>query len=190
MRLAASDRRCWNLYCTTCGHQEFRYGFKALAMGLHPADPSWPVSKNQSTRHRRVEQLGRRPLYGDWGLGEQAALQAAVVGCRMERIVSDANFPDRLGYLGLLLNYTSGAEAEEPRITRSLVPQLLPMMAVGSSGEALLRERRRADERLTVSDLEELERSFGSTGFLRTTRKDTGSSSWIALVVSARRSAW
>lgn len=160
-RLAAREQWCWNLVCTTCGHMVFRWGLKALAKGLHPDKPEWPVHWGpEQTSTRLASVNGPMPPPGGWPESEQRAIQEAVRGCRLELIAGESCFPDWLGHLGVLLRYTEDAERDNLLLTRELVPQLAGLVESGSSADTMLRQRLDAKQPLRWSDLEVIERCY------------------------------
>ena len=48
--LASRENWCWKLYCTTCGHMDFRYSFSELADGKSPGEREWQIHKGLTSR--------------------------------------------------------------------------------------------------------------------------------------------
>lgn len=159
--LASRERWCWNLACTTCGHMVFRWGLKALAKGLHPGEPDWPVhwGPTQTSAHL-TSTNGPMPPSGGWPEAEQGAIQKAVRGCSLDRIAGESSFPDWLGHLGVLLRYTEDAERDNLLLTRELVPQLARLVEPGSRADVMLRQCLDAKQPLRWTDLEVIERCY------------------------------
>lgn len=159
--LATREQWCWNLACTTCGHMVFRWALKALAKGLHPDDPQWPVHwgpEQTSTRLAYVN--GTVPSVGGWPEAEQRAIQEAACGCSLERIAEKSLFPDWLGHLGVLLRYTEDVECSNLLLTRELVLQLTRFVESGSEAASMLRQRLDANQPLRWNDLEAVEHFY------------------------------
>ena len=60
---------------------------------------------------------------------EQRALCLHLADVDLSRISSTCKFPDWLGYLGLVLYFTSSDEWRHRTLTKAWLPQLLEMMA-------------------------------------------------------------
>lgn len=125
--LAARDRWCWNLVCTTCGHMYFRYAFMELLANGHPQSSNWVTRQNNN---RLMDQkLGNaiREIR-DLPIEEQARLSQIFAGATLSKIAAKCPFPDWLGYLGVALCYTEQAEQRDKLLTRTWLPQLLDMV--------------------------------------------------------------
>lgn len=156
--LAARERWCWNLCCTTCGHMVFRWALKALAKGLHPDHSEWPVYWGaQRTSDTLAAMNGPLPPAGGWPQAEQCAIQNASRGCILANVIREVPFPDWLGHLGVLLRYTEDAERNNLALTRELAPQLLELVERRSAAESMLRQRLEDREPLRWNDLELVE---------------------------------
>lgn len=156
-KLAAKEQWCWNLACTTCGHEVFRSAMRDLAGGLDPESAAWTVHR-ASLQPTVATRRPAQPL-GDWPHDEQALLQQTAVGCDLDVISRLAAFPDWLGYIGILLRYTEQAEASNRLLTRAFVPQLIKFVRPNSRGLELLREIERGSRPLRWTDLETIESS-------------------------------
>ena len=138
--LAARDRWCWNLVCTTCGHMYFRYAFMELLAGGHPQSSNWVTRQNNN---RLMDQkLGNairaiRVL----SIEEQARLSQFFAGASLIKIAGQCPFPDWLGYLGVALCYTEQAEQRDKLLTRTWLPQLLDMVPEASPGKEEMQKR-------------------------------------------------
>jgi hypothetical protein len=131
-RLAASERWCWNISCTTCGHMHFRFALQALSHGLHPESDAWRI-------HRDTRDLGALPPLGGWSQGTQENLARIVAAASLAQIAAAAHFPAWLGYLGLGLRYTEDEERRSRIVTNAWIPQLLEMLPPSASECAMLR---------------------------------------------------
>lgn len=162
-RLAASERWCWNVGCTTCGHMHFRWAFKSIAKGFHPERPDWPIHSGSEASARFAElNEYSTPAY-EWPLSEQRSIQRAARGCILANLADELPFPDWLGYVGLLLHYTADAERLNRVITRDYAPQLVELVASGSLGERMLRLKLDKREALRWQDLGAVEASMIDT---------------------------
>jgi hypothetical protein len=54
--LASTERWCWNINCTTCGHGCFRYGFYEISRGRHSDADGWLTRKD--SLNTAIEALG------------------------------------------------------------------------------------------------------------------------------------
>lgn len=124
--LASSENWCWKIWCSTCGHMYFRYGFKELVAGRHPDAPGWLV---RQSNHHQVTRLGPCPSVGRWPMDEQRRLTDLVAQTDIIAIHRCCKFPDWLGYLGLALVYTEDAERRDRKLTVSLLPALMTLVA-------------------------------------------------------------
>lgn len=129
-----ADRKTWcdDLYCW-CGHYDLRWGLKGLAQGLYPDGPGWD-------QHRPYGgpawDFDIRPDEAD-----QRAIQEAVRGCKLSRLVRTVSFPYWINHLALLLYWTQDVEQQNLLLTRELVPQFVRMVRPGSEADTMLRER-------------------------------------------------
>ncbi len=141
-QLAVDERWCWKMVCTTCGHDEFRRGLQAIAMGDHPESKEWGVHRGGSRRGKPSfpDRYGPELPRGGWPADVQAKLQDVVAGASVARLRECCPHSDWLGYLGLALFYSEQAESREPKITREVASQLLEIVDHG----------RRADKRLLI----------------------------------------
>lgn len=128
--LAARERWCWKLVCTTCGHLHFRYALREIARGVHPDSHAWKVTKEHPALRRGspAKELGPIPPPGPWPEDEGRALLAIVVGASLSDLAEQGPFPDWLGYLGLALHYSEIAECQSRALTAAWVPQLLTIL--------------------------------------------------------------
>lgn len=123
--IASQKDWCWNLYCGTCGHGQFRQAFYAITQGGHPAEQGW-------SNHLRAWSFGKNFKY-ILSTDEQSELAKVLSGSDVSRIRSNAKFPDWLGYLGLGLHYTEQVEWNSRLLTEAWVPQLLEVLEGGSA---------------------------------------------------------
>jgi|WetSurMetagenome_2_1015567.scaffolds.fasta_scaffold115053_2 hypothetical protein len=102
-KLASTEQWCWNLYCGTCGHSCFRYGFREIARGLRPGDPNWLVYEPFIAHSNAPEPLG--PLPRKYSPIEKQTILTICLDADICAIARDCRFPDWLGYLGLVLEH-------------------------------------------------------------------------------------
>ena len=139
---AAGENWCWKMHCTTCGHMLFRYSLRDVAKGLHPDSTGWRVSGNRVdlAHGRQPADLGELPPLSGWPEDDQVRLNEILANVAPGDIAATCRFPDWLGYLGLALHYCENIEAKTRRVTRTWVPQLVPMMVDDAREGLLLRE--------------------------------------------------
>lgn len=147
-QIADDDSWCWNLSCTTCGCHFFRHGLHELAKGCHPDAPDWTV---RQTNRRRFKS---RPAALTFD--EQVAVSSIVSEVEINDLASSCEFPDWLGYLGLVLHETVEAEESTRLLTLTLLPKLL--VAIEDPYERKILDVKFADKKLLRwQDLEEFE---------------------------------
>ena len=98
--LASNEKWCWNLFCTTCGHMHFRYAFAELAAGKSPSDANWLIHSKSTHFSKR---LG--PLPKSYSEDQKAQILSICLDSDIEYIAQHCQFPDWLGYLGLILEH-------------------------------------------------------------------------------------
>lgn len=157
--LAGRENWCWKMYCSTCGHGHFRWSFKALACGLDPAAPNWPVHREMKGRELE-RRNGPLPQLGSWPVAEQKALQGSFDGFHCAHVIENVGFPDWLGHLGLFLLYTQEVEATNLIISNQLVSQLTDRLLSESDGTKVLNRVSRESRALSWRDLETIEASW------------------------------
>jgi len=174
-KLATRERWCWKILCTTCGHHVFRWALKALARGLDPSASTWSVHWGGAFTQQDLERLnGPLPPFYPWDIVEQERIQRSAVGCDIQSIASAAEFPDWLGYFGILLCYTEEVEERNRVLTAELVPQLRRCVASGSPAERMFEEITRSGRTLRWPDLEVVEMSYDGLQVIRGGTRMTG----------------
>ena len=106
---ASQKNWCWNIYCTTCGHSDFRKAFHGLSEEGSPEDRN------------------AFPL-GGTSVERQSRLSAELAESSLSRIHAKCKFPDWLGYLGLGLHHTEEFEWQSRLLTKSWIPQFIEML--------------------------------------------------------------
>lgn len=129
--LAAKERWCWNLACTTCGHMHFRFALQHIGRGQHPDSAAWTIHRDRGV----PDSPAPRSPFPDQ---EQLALVTLLSTVQVSELAASAPFPDWLGYLGLFLRYSDDAERSAGTATRNLVPQLRALVEAGSPAAAHL----------------------------------------------------
>ena len=100
-KLASEESWCWNVNCTTCGHQHFKYAFLELALGKSPADDDWGTSMQNSDIKKSLGEIPRGFTYQ-----QKETLAIICRGADLRIISQNCRRPDWLGYLGLVLYHT------------------------------------------------------------------------------------
>ena len=150
--LADCESWCWNLECTTCGCHVFRHGLHELAKRVHPESAQWTLHFHQG---EFPEEFHDAP--GSLSMTEQAAVSAIVSQLDIRELTRRCRFPNWLGYLGVVLQQTTEAEAATGLLTHTLLPQLLA--AIGDPVQRRILKDQFGDARLLRwQDLEEFER--------------------------------
>ena len=135
-KLASKEKWCWKIWCTTCGHMYFRYGFLELAMGKHPSNSDWLSGKRN--HHRLRKELGPIPILGGFPLKHQKNLSFILQDANIVTISNSCGFPDWLGYTGLGLVYSENHEKNTRHITDSWIPQILQILPDNSYSTSML----------------------------------------------------
>ena len=92
-RIASKHEWCWKVYCTTCGHRDFKNAFIRIANGV----PLSESERSQSSDYRKVSVIG---LTDD----QKNTIVGICVEANLSSIAGTCKFPDWLGYLGLVLH--------------------------------------------------------------------------------------
>jgi hypothetical protein len=80
----------------------------------------------------------------------------------LESIKSRANFPDWLGYLGVVLFFCGEAESQDHRLSHAWIPQLCAMLRNDSPLRQSLLAKSEGNGLLTLADLEAMERALAT----------------------------
>ncbi len=147
---------CWDLFCTTCGHEDFRMGLVQVARGIGPSSERWvPPEVIRNTDPRLTESLRDRRAFIH---REQLYLICASADIR--EIAAGCRFPDFLGYLGLALHYQERTEQRYRLLTRLWGAALVDLMHEGYEAARFRTDLERADFFLTWNELERVERGI------------------------------
>lgn len=135
--LASREQWCWNIFCWTCGHMHFRYGFYELSEGRHPEETGW---RTKGQPNRFTESLGDLQTITE-AIQHSERLHHILSEASLEKIAALCRFPDYLCYLGLGLYYTHQLEQQHRLLTPLWGEQLLDMVENGSPTATLLGRR-------------------------------------------------
>jgi hypothetical protein len=149
---AANNNWCWNLWCTTCGHQSFRRAFEVMARGIDPTSELGQRIIHRST----ISSPGNRPepklIYSE---DEKAAVVRSCMDADLKTISLNSKFPEWLGYLGLILFHMQSDSEDFQRLTNNWARQLTALVEPGSRAEQALREcLEQSNRMLGLPDLE------------------------------------
>lgn len=155
-KLASKENWCWNIYCTTCGHMHFRYAFREIAHGVYPDSPNWII-----TSGRTHYDNGWRFNPRDYSEDQIKTVLQICMGSNLKAISNNCEFPDWLGYLGLVLHHFITDDTESQELSKIWAKQLMSMVPEDSisymqMSDIVLNRR----QYLTVSDLELIEQDL------------------------------
>lgn len=153
-RMASGEIWCWNLSCTTCGNQDFRYGLYQLASGRHPASSEWDTFNTRTDDS--LEWHNIRSIM-DWPDSKKAMLSDVLSGASLKAIARQSKFPDWLGYLGVVLHMAAQDDEFARHLTKSWLPELRLMVQPRSMSRNRLDEVRSAREPLRWHHVDGLE---------------------------------
>jgi len=135
-RLASHDNWCWNLYCGTCGHQEF---IKALLLNIHVTpfvngDNKTLLFLNSKSLHKSFARIS------------------------IQKLSRECKFPNFLGYLGIGLYYTKYHEIQNNILSKNWIPQLIDLIGKNKQREInYFTNKLIAGDVLSLKDLEIIE---------------------------------
>lgn len=116
---ASQKKLCWDLFCSTCGAGEFRYGIYATTKGFTPKNPAqWKSLRNSF----------RRPiLHYDFSFEEYSQFSEIAKNTSLRTLSETCLFPDWIGYLGICLNWFELHERDHRLLTIPWGAQLLDL---------------------------------------------------------------
>ena len=114
---ASEKNWCWNLYCTTCGHWEFRNAFFVIASGKSFEEG---IVKRPSKYYWKKLAHSR----GYYSEDEKEKIINICLEANISSIATKCKFPDWLGYLGLILTYTSSISDSYKSLSSNWAKQL------------------------------------------------------------------
>jgi hypothetical protein len=139
-----NDGPCWRIFCSTCGHEGFRYAFYQIALGLHPNDEKWVNTFDSTDVFHTLGSPAEiaRVFEGSSVLYETFA-QASV-----RTILQNGIGSASLGHIGLALFHTECQEQMQRKLTTAWCPELLQMVPPDSPANNMLQERIMSDSML------------------------------------------
>jgi hypothetical protein len=153
-RLANHENWCWNLFCTTCGQQDFRYGLVQIANSRHPASSDWD---RFGIRERSdLEFLSTRSIE-PWPAPLRRHLADILSAASLQNLAQQCSHPSWIGYLGVALHFAEQDEQVSRRFADSWLKQLRRMVDPQSSSQRKLDEILSNERCLTWMDLNGLE---------------------------------
>lgn len=156
----SSGRWCWRIFCTTCGHAQFKYAFMQLSAGIYPGSPNWVWPGNLKLAHQK---LGPLPVVWRPSLEGQRLISEALSSAELSRIARRCGYPAWLGYLGLGLFYSFEHESASGILTKLWVPQLLSLLPADASSRSYFEQMLHGEGVLYWADLEKVERDLDKT---------------------------
>ncbi len=158
---ASNNNWCWKIICTTCGHSGFRVAFSKMIRDHHPdEDCFWPNGKDNSSLSREIKEYNdfpNHPPFHNATINNQVKLSLIVADAKISDIQKAANFPDWLGYIGLVLHHCQCRKATEI-ISASFVSQFNEILKENKYFHGSWKEK---DYLLTIKDLAEIECEIG-----------------------------
>lgn len=148
-KLAAREKWCWRLCCTTCGHLHFRYAFAELAAGKSPVERGWVV---HGRRSRYQQAIGPYPK--SYTEEQKEAVNTVCCGANLREISKSCRFPDWLGYLGLVLFYMESDSDSFLKLSRNWALQLSQLVSKESPIYSRLAGLANGNGNLDIKDLE------------------------------------
>jgi len=149
-KLASAERWCWKIFCTTCGHMHFRYGFKAIALGHHPNDRDWVIT-NKYNPSKMLQKYGDREEVHKF---DHDILARHILDVPLTAIRDSTIAPDWLGYLGLVM-FHCYARGEE--IRNAWATQFIEMLPRYSTAYGVMVDISEGGRDLSIKDLELVE---------------------------------
>lgn len=153
-RKASAENWCWNLGCTTCGNQDFRYGLTQIALGRHPASPEWDTFNTRAGD--ALDGASIRSIVG-WPDDMKETLADALTGSSLKTIGRENKYPDWLGYMGVVLHMVGQDEEFAQHLTKGWLPELRSMVEPRSMGRERLQALRETREPLRWHHIDGLE---------------------------------
>ena len=163
-KLASDEDWCWNLQCTTCGHQIFRYAFRLMSRGIKIQDEARMTLGNvyrASGWIVRVEnnngdyegQLCKIPSFAQgWPESVKDTIANICAEADLEVIANNCKYPDWRGYLGLIAAHMSSDSDAYKNLSINWAKQLLEM-GEGEASEFDLQEVANGERTLSWRDV-------------------------------------
>ena len=151
-KLASDENGCWKLGCSTCGHFHFRYAFLELATGKSPKDSNWIVNFRDA---KYCDSLGDIPT--SFTEEQKRTINNICADSNIKAIAESCRFPDWLGYVGLVIEYTRSSTESYKKLSKSLAFQLSEMISKESKVYERFSKIATGQGLLNIRDLEEFE---------------------------------
>lgn len=156
---ASKNNWCWNIYCTTCGHSEFRIAFSKIIKGIHPDDKEfWLKGNNQ--KDLLLERKKYNTFWGNVRPEDQEKLALIVSEAKIEDIQKVAKMPDWLGYIGLTVHYCQFLMHLKLQPIEIISKSFLPQFAKLTKHDKALSKKLKEKQILTLEDLKEISNSL------------------------------
>lgn len=162
-KLASDEDWCWNLQCTTCGHQMFRYAFRLMSRGIKIQDEArmtlgnvyrasgWIVRKENNGNYRN--QLCIIPSFAQgWPESVKDTIANICAEADLEVIANNCKYPDWRGYLGLVAAHMNSDSDAYKNLSINWAKQLLEM-GEGEASEFDLQEVANGERTLSWRDV-------------------------------------
>ena len=162
-KLASDEDWCWNLQCTTCEHQMFRYAFRLMSRGIKIQDEArmtlgnvyrasgWIVRKENNGNYRN--QLCIIPSFAQgWPESVKDTIANICAEADLEVIANNCKYPDWRGYLGLVAAHMSSDSDAYKNLSINWAKQLLEM-GEGEASEFDLQEVANGERTLSWRDV-------------------------------------
>lgn len=156
-RRAKDEQWCWNLCCQTCPNHDIRFGLIQIGWGRHPVSHEWDRFDTQNPQSPESPSIRH---ISDWPEAVKRQLSDVLTAASLQNLAEDCSFPDWLGYLGVVLDFTGDDEVVAMRLSNSWLPQLRMMVERGSPSRTRLDEVRASGRPLKWSDIDGLERDI------------------------------
>ncbi len=155
--IASQNNWCWNINCTTCGHNAFKVSFSKLIQGVHPDHTSfWPNGKENNSSLKEMNDYSN--FLRNTSEENQIKLVSIVVEAKLTDIQVVTKFPDWLGYIGLVMNHCPSKSAYKI-LSESFLPQFIVLIEDDEVICKYLKEKQSKNEILNISDLSKIEKS-------------------------------
>lgn len=116
--LALKENWCWRMFCSTCGHDYFKYGFLELMGDKHPDDIDWIVKEEKRDfMERKLTLPEKYPIEG------QAKLLKLISEVDLADFISAIRFPQWIGFLELVLYHCSKGEKKNMFLSKAFIPK-------------------------------------------------------------------
>ena len=138
--LASQCNPCWRIFCTTCGHEGFRYAFYQLALGRNPNDSDWINTFSQTDKksmYKLCSYSESKPVIKSSEVLYEVFANASIAN------IANACWSrihcDYLGYLGLALFHMEDIEYQQRRLTSVWGEDLLNLVCEESPAYLMLK---------------------------------------------------